>query len=109
MSYNIITTIKNDEGGETYVNFHYNRPDRPTEGSIAFFTVYESVTYLGWGEEGVQIPYNAYEPLYTVPFLFNKGTLDLMIKSQTEKILELMDGREIFVGVETHYKQMTEI
>jgi len=106
MSENNIYTVRNEDGGEANINFHYLEDERPTEGSIAFFTVYECVTYLGWGEEGVQIPYNAYEPLYTVPFLFKADTLDLMIASQVGRILELMDDREIFVGVETHYKQM---
>lgn len=107
---NNIHIIKSDEGEDfdTHINFHYNKEERPQEGSIAFFTVYKCVVYVGWGEEGCQIPYNDYEMIYTVPFLFTEDTLRMMIQSSEERIRGLMEDDAIFVGVETHHGQMKE-
>ena len=106
---NNIHVIKNEDGEETNVNYHYLSEERPVEGQIAYFTVYESVEYWTWGEEGMKIPFWDYEPIYTIPFLFNRDTLGLLIKDQEAKILELMEDKEVFVGVEKSYLHIKDI
>ena len=108
MSDNNIYVIKDDDGQATNVNYHYNKEERPKEEAIAFLTVYKCVEYLAWGEEGCQIPYNDYEMIYTVPFLFTEGTLMMMIQANEDRIKGYMEDDEIFVGIETHHGQMTE-
>jgi len=109
MSDNNITTITNEDGQETPVNVHYNEDERPVLGNIVFFTVYKYVEYRDMGEEGEWLHLNSLEMLYTIPFVYMFYTIDLMIKAERERILELMENFEIFVGIETHHGQMSEI
>ena len=105
-----MNTIKEIHAHNTQCNiaFHYNQDERPVEGQIAYFTVYKSVEYVAWGEEGCQIPYTEDEALFTIPFIFTQDTLNLMIEGQMSKLLELMEDHELFVGVETHFEQMKD-
>tara|TARA_Y100001937_G_scaffold128792_1_gene208078 strand:+ start:4700 stop:5029 length:330 start_codon:yes stop_codon:yes gene_type:complete len=109
MSDNNITTIINEDGQETPVNVHYNEDERPVLGNIVFFTVYKDVEYREMGEEGQWLSCPTLEAIYTVPFLYTQETLELMIEANKTKVLDFMEQNEIFVGIETHYGQMSEI
>lgn len=108
MSNNNITTITNEDGQETSVNFHYNEDERPVLNDIAFFTVYKYVEYLGRCEEG-WFPFEELKAIYTVPFLYTQEALELMIEANKTKVLDFMEENEIFVGIEKHYGQMSEV
>jgi len=107
MSNNNITTITNEDGQETSVNFYYYEDERPVLNDIAFFTVYKYVEYLGRCEEG-WLSCCELEAIYTVPFLYTQETLELMIEANKTKVLDFMEENEIFVGIEKHYGQMSE-
>jgi len=109
MSDNNITTITNEDGQETSVNVHYNEDERPVLDNIVFFTVYKDAEYREMGEEGQWLSCPTLEAIYTVPFLYTQETLELMIESNKKRILGFMNEDEIFVGIETHYGQMSEI
>jgi len=108
MSDNNITTITNEDGQETSVNFYYYEDERPALNDIAFFTVYKEAEYMGWDDEG-WISSSELEAIYTVPFLYTQETLELMIEANKRKILDFMEENDIFVGIEKHYGQMSEI
>lgn len=110
MSNNNITTITNEDGQETSVNFYYYEDERPVLNDIAFFTVYKYVEYLGFDRFGPGwFPIKELEAIYTVPFLYTQETLELMIKANKTKVLDFMEENEIFVGIEKHYGQMSEV
>ena len=106
MSDNNITTITNEDGQETPVNFYYYEDERPALNDIAFFTVYKEVEYMGWDDEG-WISSSELEAIFTIPFVYTEETLKLMIEANKDKILELMNENEIFVGIEKHYGQFS--
>ena len=98
---NTIHTYKTDDG-ECNVAYHYEAGERPLDGEIAHFNVFKVEEYCARGEEGETLTYTQDELYFTIPFLYTQGTLALMIQSMQERIEELMEDHELFIGIYRH-------
>lgn len=98
---NTVHTYKTDDG-ECNVAYHYEAGERPLNGEIAHFNVFKVEEYCARGEEGETLTYTQDELYFTIPFLHTHGTLMLMIQSMQERIEELMEDHELFIGIYRH-------
>ena len=98
---NKIHTYKTD-ADECNVAYHYEAGERPLNGEIAHFNVYFVKEYCAKGDEGETITFTQDELYFTIPFLYTHGTAMLMIQSMQERIEELMEDHELFIGIYRH-------